>query len=114
MQKAKCLIVTSHAEGFGFITVEAMLNACLVLGRDTAGTKEQFDNGLTITGHDIGLRFKTINELVQQMEFVLKNNTYEICQRAYQVVINKYSIQKHVYLLMEYYKRILEIYKQHA
>lgn len=39
------LIVPSPFEAFGLITAEAMFNKCLVIGRDTAGTKEQFDNG---------------------------------------------------------------------
>ena len=46
MAKAKALVVPSRFEGFGFITAEAMLNSCFVVGRDTAGTKEQFDKCL--------------------------------------------------------------------
>lgn len=111
MQKSKCLIVASPTEGFGFITVEAMLNSCLVLGRDTTGTKEQFDNGLAITKHEIGLRFNTINELAQQMEFAINNDTSEMRKRAYQVVLNEYSIQKHTNQLIEYYKYIFSLYE---
>ena len=40
MKNAMALVVSSPSEGFGFITVEAMLNGCLVIGRNTAGTKE--------------------------------------------------------------------------
>lgn len=46
MKDAMALIVPSYWEGFGFITTEAMFNGCLVIGRNTSGTKEQFDNGL--------------------------------------------------------------------
>ena len=45
MSKALALFVPSSFEGFGFITVEAMFCGCLVIGRNTGGTKEQFDNG---------------------------------------------------------------------
>lgn len=45
MNHAMALIVPSPFEAFGLITAEAMFNKCLVIGRDTAGTKEQFDNG---------------------------------------------------------------------
>lgn len=57
MSKAQALIVASRFEGFGFITTEAMWNDCLVIGKNIAGTKEQFDNGVAETGHEIGLRF---------------------------------------------------------
>ena len=40
-----------------------MYNHCLVIGRNTAGTKEQFDNGLDQTGEEIGLRFDSDLEL---------------------------------------------------
>lgn len=45
MNRATALIVPSPFEAFGLITAEAMFNKCLVIGKDTAGTKEQFDNG---------------------------------------------------------------------
>lgn len=40
MYKAKALIVPSKFEGFGFITVEAIFNGCVVFGHNTAGTAE--------------------------------------------------------------------------
>lgn len=46
MAQSEMLIVPSIFEGFGFITAEGMANGCVVLGRNTAGTKEQFDVGL--------------------------------------------------------------------
>ena len=54
MAKAKALVVPSRFEGFGFITAEAMLNNCFVVGRDTAGTKEQFDKCFDTTGVECG------------------------------------------------------------
>lgn len=68
MQKAKALIVPSKYEGFGRITAEAMFHGCLVIGRDTAGTQEQFDNGLALTGREIGLRFRTRQELTRALQ----------------------------------------------
>ena len=59
------LIVPSIFEGFGFITAEGMANGCVVLGRNTAGTKEQFDNGVKMTGKEIGVRFIDDNEMLQ-------------------------------------------------
>lgn len=44
MQKAAAIIVPSRFEAMGFITSEALYNGCPVIGRNTAGTKEQMDN----------------------------------------------------------------------
>lgn len=67
MRTAKALIVPSFYEGFGRITAEAMFNGCLVIGRDTAGTKEQMDNGVKLTGREIALRFSTLDEITNAM-----------------------------------------------
>lgn len=107
MQKAKFIVVASPSEGFGFITAEAMLNSCLVIGRNTAGTKEQFDNGLRIIGEEIGLRFETTEELVDRMEYALNTpNTY-MREKAFEVVTHKYTIQSHIQQLVNFYNDIL-------
>lgn len=73
MSHARAIIIPSFFEGFGLICVEAMMNHCLVIGRNTAGIKEQFDNGLKKTGHEIGVRFNNLEELVQVMNKVYHN-----------------------------------------
>lgn len=40
MKKARCLVVPSFNEAFGRITIEAMFSGCLVVGRNSGGTKE--------------------------------------------------------------------------
>ncbi len=52
-------VVPSVCEGFGRVVAEAMFNGSLVIGRDSGGIKEQFDNGVHVTGYEIGLRFNT-------------------------------------------------------
>lgn len=107
MQKARFLVVASPSEGFGFITAEAMLNSCLVIGRNTAGTKEQFDNGLLLTGEEIGLRFETTEELVDRMEDALNNPNVHMREKAFEVVTQKYTIQSHIEQLVNFYNDIL-------
>lgn len=107
MQKARFLVVASPSEGFGFITAEAMLNSCLVIGRNTAGTKEQFDNGLQLTGEEIGLRFETTEELVDRMEDALNNPNVHMREKAFEVVTQKYTIQSHIQQLVNFYNDIL-------
>ena len=62
-QHAYCVVVPSHSEGFGFVTAESMMNGALVIGNNNTGTKEQFDNGLTFTNKEIGLRYNSVEEL---------------------------------------------------
>lgn len=107
MQKARFLVVASPSEGFGFITAEAMLNSCLVIGRNTAGTKEQFDNGLLLTGEEIGLRFETTEELVDRMEDALTNPNTHMREKAFEVVTQKYTMQSHIQQLVNFYNDIL-------
>lgn len=78
MRRAWAIIVPSFYEGFGRITAEAMFNQCLVIGRNTAGTKEQLDNGVSICGKEIGIRFETIEDLTMAMTDASKMSISDI------------------------------------
>ena len=113
MQKAKALIVTSTSEGFGRITAEAMFNSCLVIGKNTAGTKEQFDNGKELIGEEIGLRYNTLEELTQKIEEVLlkKNINYDrFISNSKKVVMRYYTIENNVERVYGFYKEICKNY----
>ena len=108
-KEAKAFIVPSLFEGFGLITAEAMFSGCLVIGNDTAGTKEQFDNGKEITGEEIGLRYNTQEQLVQHLIDVTNNSTEyytPMILRAQQVVSQLYSTETHVKNVYNLYNRI--------
>lgn len=62
--KAKAVIVPSKFEALGRVTAEAMFNRTLVIGRNTAGTKEQMDNAKELEGEDVCIRFTSCQELV--------------------------------------------------
>ena len=107
---AKALIVPSLFEGFGFITAEAMFSGCLVIGKDVAGTKEQFDNGLELSGEDIALRYTTEAQLVQHLTDVTNNPSeqYEsMILRGQKVVRQLYTSEQHVKRVYDLYKRII-------
>lgn len=109
MSCAQAVLVPSVLEGFGFITVEAMLNRTLVIGRNTGGTKEQFDNGLKLTGQEIALRCETVDEMARQMEEVcMKGQAYyaDMIDRAEKVVREMYTIEKNVNQIIEIYKQV--------
>lgn len=110
MEKAAALIVPSLNEGFGFITAEAMYNHCVVIGRDTAGTKEQFDIGLEQIGQVIGFRFSDVDGLYNQMRQVcqLSEDTLKrITHNAYTTVLRNYSIEKQGEKVLLFYKKIV-------
>lgn len=76
MKKAIALLMVSKCEAFGRVTAEAMLNGCIVIGRNTGGTPELIEHGKT------GFLFNTKDELVNIMEMVLQTNTSEVAFRA--------------------------------
>lgn len=113
MQKAKALIVPSYFEAFGRIVAEAMFNGCMVIGRNNVGIKEQFDNGAELCGHDIGLRFNSIDELTTILQTVARNyreneeyynNTILLGQ---QCAVKLYSNESYVNRVVDLYEEIL-------
>lgn len=107
---AKALIVPSSSEGFGRITAEAMFVGCLVIGKNTAGTKEQFDNGKEMLGKEIGLRYNNKEQLVQQLIYVTKNSLESIepiILRGQQVAIQLYATEHNVAHVYNLYKQIV-------
>ena len=104
MQRSKAIIVASRCEGFGRITAEAMLNKCLVIGKNTGGTKEQFDNGLSLMCSEIGLRFNTTQELESAIITLgrMKREDYEkITKDAKATVERLYSVDQNVQATLE-------------
>ena len=110
MSKAFLVIVPSVSEGFGRVMAEAMCSGALVLGRNTAGTKEQFDNGLELTGCEIGLRYTTHQELIQQMYYVQCRDIKEfepIILLSQKVVSDLYSVTSNSTRVFQFYTSIL-------
>ena len=110
MEVAKALIVPSRFEGFGFITTEAMYNHCLVIGKNTAGTKEQFDNGFLNKDIEIGFRFDTEEELLKILNITvnLSEDKYkEFTKNAYETVMGNYTVQKHIDQVKSFYNEII-------
>lgn len=106
MRGADALVVPSRFEGFGFTTAEAMYNRCLVIGNDTAGTREQFDNGLRMTGNEIGLRFHNVEELAGHLAAVERGGFDMMVNSAYTVVTTLYTVERYAAQVEEYYKTV--------
>lgn len=110
MKNAIAVIVPSVSEGFGRVMPEAMFAAALVIGRNTGGTKEQFDNGKVYMGAEIGLRYESNEELVDRMLEVVRNGySYYIpmIERATKTVTHFYSIEQNVNAIYNFYEEIM-------
>ena len=86
-----------------------MFSGCLVIGNNVAGTKEQFDNGLELTGEEIALRYTAEAQLVQHLIDVTNNpiEQYEpIILRGQEVVRQLYTAEMHVEQVYDLYKKI--------
>lgn len=108
LSHAKALVVASPYEGFGFTTTEAMYCNTLVIGRNTAGTKEQFDNGLKQTKEEIGIRFEKEEELPNLFLRTLREDFCSMKERARDVVLKNYTIRKNTDSIYNYYLELIK------
>lgn len=108
LSKSKIFVVASQSEGFGFVTAEAMAMGCLVIGKNTAGTKEQFDNGFSDLGYDIGLRYDKTEDLVTMLSRAANTDYTELVKRAREYALNCYSIEKCSLETHKFYKLVLD------
>lgn len=110
MSEAKAIIVPSPYEAFGRVTAEAMFNGCLIIGRNTGGTKEQFDFGEKLTGNPVGFRFNDIHELIQQMLNVEQMEDVDYKQMilsSQKLAVEKFSIEQNIRNTYLFLQRIL-------
>ncbi len=109
-QRATAVIIPSINEGFGRVMPESMYTKTLVIAHNTAGTKEQLDNGLQLTGNEIALRYNTEKELVQHL-ICVSNSPLEkympMVERAYTTVEHLYTAEQNAQQVMQFYKDIL-------
>lgn len=111
MQQARALIVSSTFEGFGYCMAEAMLNNCIVIGRNTSGTKEQMDNGKATEGTEIALRYDTTEQLAERLieiERYPAEHFATYTQAAHHAVCTLYTVEKSTEEVMEFYNEIIE------
>lgn len=109
-REAKAIIVPSISEGFGRITAEAMFSGCLVIGYNTAGTKEQFDMGKNLTGDEIAYRYDTNEQLVQHLLDITNaplDKLENIILRGQKTATELYSTEQHAKYVYEFYKTLL-------
>lgn len=110
MSHSVAVIVPSRFEAFGRVTCEGMFNQTLVIGKNTGGTKEQFDNVDEYVGNPISLRYSTKYELVDRM-FEAENMSIkqrsEIVELSSRLVNNLYANEISAAHIYEYYTYVL-------
>ncbi len=112
MQKARAIVIASRFEAFGRCMAEAMFARCLVIGRDTGGTHEQFDNAREMLGHDVGLRYNNVEQLMQQLLIAssLPQKEYDAyVNDAFRVVNKLYTNEQNIEQIYALYKGIKNI-----
>ncbi|MDE6273351.1 MAG: glycosyltransferase family 4 protein [Muribaculaceae bacterium] len=110
MKNAKALIVASYAEAFGRIMAEAAFNGCPVIARDACGLHEQFENGVELTGKEIGFRFNTVEELSMQIQRVLNSSPddlKEMLDAGYTTALKLYTNESNAEAVTDFYNTIL-------
>ena len=109
-REARAIVVPSISEGFGRITAEAMFSGCLVIGNNTAGTKEQFDMGKQLNGDEIAYRYDTNEQLVQHLLDVT-HTSFDLLEpmvlRGQKTATLLYSTEQHVKHIYEFYKVVV-------
>lgn len=110
MSRCKALFVPSRFEGFGLCMAEAMFQSTLVVGRNTAGTKEQLENGVEVSGHQIGIGYDTIDQLADIIKTLSTDSSQtafdDMRHRAFKVVNSLYTIERHAEQVYEFYQTI--------
>lgn len=86
-----------------------------MIGKNTSGTREQFDNLDEYVGKKISLRYQTEVELVERM-FEVENLSselrFEIVEKSFEVVNSLYSNETSASQVYEYYKTVLKLYSR--
>lgn len=111
MLDARAIIVSSDFEAFGRCLPEAMFYDCLTIGKDYGGTKEQYDNGVTVCGEEIGLRYKTTEELADRLSELWPDipREYETMKEHANTVVRKlYSKESYINSIYSFYQEILQ------
>lgn len=103
--KADISFTCAKSEAFGRTTVEAMLSGNLIIGADSAGTKELIDDGKT------GFLYKhgDSTDLYEKMVFAIENieSSKEIAQNGRVYMFENMTSEKNADNIYDLYKSIL-------
>ena len=105
-ERADIAIMSSYAEAFGRVTVEAMLQGLFVVGADSAATKELLKDG------KFGLLFKNkdCEDLADKLMYAIKNVEWrvETAKKGQEYALANYSAEKNADAVFELYRCIFQ------
>lgn len=107
LERASALIVSSKNEGFGRMSAEALMKGCILIGRNSGGTKEIMDAIPSFP-------FDDINECAKQMSKVvdyLREGYDSQIRESQKIAVNLYSIEQNVEKIYGFYGDILNRFK---
>lgn len=103
-EKADISFTCAKSEAFGRTTVEAMLSGNLIIGADSAGTKELIEDGKT------GLLYEHGNsdDLFNKMQWVLNNidKSIQLSKKGREYMFNNMTAEKNADNVFKLYQRI--------
>lgn len=108
MSEARALIIASKCEAFGFITTEALFNGCIVIGKDTGGTKMQFDK---VNNDKTCIRYINVQDLsnklvdISSLDITLLQSEKIESQKR---VLNLFSAKVSANQVFNFYQTIIE------
>lgn len=102
MSKAIALLMCSRNEALGRVTIEAMINFCIVFGYNDCGTSEIIEHGKT------GLLYNSEEELYNYMLRIINfpNEFLEITNLAYNYALDNFLEDKFSQKLIDYYENL--------
>lgn len=109
MGHAAAVVIPSRSEGFGLVMPEALAAGALVIGRNTGGTKEQFENGFEFTGDEIGIPYETDSGLVEALRKVSENevDASDMILRGQKALMEYYTVGSSARSVLGLYEEIL-------
>lgn len=101
MARATAFLMCSENEGMGRVSVEAMFYGCLVIGRNSGGTKNFLDDGQT------GLLFSDLNSCVSAMIQSTETDHLHIIRNAHKLAKENFSIEVYGAKILRVYNEVL-------
>ena len=101
MAHAAAFLMCSENEGLGRVSIEAMFYGCLVIGRNSGGTKE------FVLDNRTGYLFNTIEECASIMQKAVMSDNKQIILDAQNFACNNFSIEDYGAKIMKVYNNII-------
>lgn len=101
MSTATAFLMCSENEGLGRVSIEAMFYGCLVIGRNSGGTKDFVFDGKT------GLLFNDEDSCAAAMRKAVEGDNREIIEYAQRYACANFSIEDYGGKILDVYERTL-------